>query len=280
MAVIDAARASRGLHFIGYHRLQEYWRSLEVPAVEGEENVFRAGASLDDALALYAFDRRLRLLALDAIERAEVALRGIWVRHMVGAYGAHGYADRSMYHHEGRHGKAMSKLREKLDGVRAGAAAGRGGARRADAAWPPVWVAAERISFGRLSNSLSNLRHRSDRRAVARPFGLEERGFMSCVRHMNAVRNICAHHERLWDKRFAIRMATRTFPAGLQQAMRDADFRKLHNTLVMLDYLLSAIAPRTPWRRCVVALLDGCPQADPRSMGFPRDWRSRSVWRV
>ena len=62
--------------------------------------------------------------------------------------------------------------------------------------------------------------------------------------------------------------------------MREADDRQLHNTLVMLDYLLSIIAPENEWRKRVVELIDSCPLVDPASMGFPEDWRARPSWRV
>ena len=62
--------------------------------------------------------------------------------------------------------------------------------------------------------------------------------------------------------------------------MRDADPRYLHNTLVMLDYLLALIAPGNEWKKRLVALIDSCPLADPASMGFPADWRARAAWRV
>lgn len=97
---------------------------------------------------------------------------------------------------------------------------------------------------------------------------------------MSHVRNICAHHGRLWNKRFTVKMTVPKYPAKLPVAMRSADPRYLHNTLVMLDYLLSIIAPGTEWKKRVVELIDGCPLADPISMGFPADWRARPAWKV
>ena len=141
-------------------------------------------------------------------------------------------------------------------------------------------MAAEIVSLGQLSKLISNLKQRGDRKAIAAPFGLDERGAVSFTRHMSSVRNICAHHGRLWNRRLTVTMAVRALPEDLQRSMRGADRRQLHNTLVMLGYLLPIIAPGTQWRRRIVALVDGCPQADPRDMGFPADWRRRPVWLV
>jgi|GEM_PF-4950084 len=45
-------------------------------------------------------------------------------------------------------------------------------------------------------------------------------------------------------------------------------------------YLLLIIAPGNEWRKRIVALIDECPLADPASMGFPEDWRTRTCWKV
>jgi len=145
---------------------------------------------------------------------------------------------------------------------------------------PPIWMAAEIISFGQLSMWFDNLKLRQDRQAISKPFGLDEKALGSFAHHMSYIRNICAHHGRLWNKRFTVTMAEPKYPAKLPVAMRGANGRQLHNTLVMLDYLLSIIAPDSEWRERVVALIDGCPLADPASMGFSEGWRDRPAWRV
>ena len=75
MVVEDQARAEHYLQFISYYRLRAYWLAFEVAADEGDDHAFREGARFEDVLTLYVFDRQLRLLMLDAIERVEVAIR-------------------------------------------------------------------------------------------------------------------------------------------------------------------------------------------------------------
>lgn len=67
----DRERAARYLRHIGYYRLSAYVRSFE----DSERDRLRADASFDDVLALYIFDRKLRLVILDALERVEVSVR-------------------------------------------------------------------------------------------------------------------------------------------------------------------------------------------------------------
>ncbi|MEE4210735.1 MAG: Abi family protein [Parvularcula sp.] len=279
MAVGDEAQARHYLNFISYYRLRAYWLPFEVPAANNGDHAFRDGTTFEDVLTLYIFDRELRLLVLDAIERVEVALRAQWAHHMAMTYGPHGYLEQGHYSVIRHHAKDVTDLEKEFN--------------RSDDAFaihyrdkydspklPPVWMAAEVMSFGLLSKFYSNLKTRADRKAIADPFALDEAVVASFAHHISTVRNICAHHGRLWNKRFTVTMTVPKYPAKLPVAMRDADPRYLHNTLVMLDYLLALIAPGNEWKKRLVALIDGCPLADPSSMGFPADWRTRAVWKV
>jgi len=67
--VTDPDRALHWLRRVSYYRLSAYF----LPFKNGES--FRPGTEFNDVAGLYIFDRKLRLLVLDAIERIEVALR-------------------------------------------------------------------------------------------------------------------------------------------------------------------------------------------------------------
>ena len=280
MSVEDEAYARHCLQFITYYRLRPYWQPFEIVDAESGVCVFLEGVSFEDVLVLYVFDRQLRLLVLDAVERVEVALRGAWVQRMATAHGPHGYLEPNLYHREDWHAKAIAKLDHRFRNSQDNVFVRRYRDRYASPELPPVWMAAELMSFGQLANLISNLKLRADRKAIADLFGISESALVSFVIHASFIRNICAHHERLWNAKFILTMTTRRLPLDLQNAMQGADARKLHNTLVMLDYLLAVIAPKTQWSRRVVDLIDGCPLADPSSMGFPEDWRTRPVWKV
>lgn len=279
MVVDDTARARHYLQFISYYRLRAYWLPFEVQAENDGDHAFREGTSFEDMLALYIFDRELRLLVLDAIERVEVALRAQWAHHMAMAHGPHGYLDQGHYAHISRHAKAVAELTKEFARSRDTFAAHYRD-KYSTPTLPPVWMAAEVMSFGLLSKFFSDLKLRGERQAIARPFGLDERVVTSFAHHISHVRNICAHHGRLWNKRFTVRMTVPKYPAKLPVAMRGANAQYLHNTLVMLDYLLAIVAPDSEWKNRAVALIDSCPLVDPVSMGFPGDWRARPTWRV
>jgi abortive infection bacteriophage resistance protein len=194
-------------------------------------------------------------------------------------YGPHGYLDPALYNLEA---KAFAKA---LAGLVADVGRSNDAFiihyknKYADPPHPPVWMTAEVISFGRLSKWLGNLKLRADRNAIAKPLGVDEKILVSLTHHLTYIRNICAHHGRLWNKHFTVTMTVPNSPAALKLVMNHAADRQLYNTLAVLGYLMQKIAPGTDWRRELVSLIDSCPLADPEAMGFLQDWRMRAAWK-
>ena len=77
LIIPNLARADRYLSFIGYYRLSAYTIPFQqiVTTPSTVLHQFKANTTFDDVLNLYIFDRELRLLIMDAIERIEVAIR-------------------------------------------------------------------------------------------------------------------------------------------------------------------------------------------------------------
>lgn len=221
MAVPDHAKAAHYLRHVSYYRLRAYWLPFEQAAPVAGNHAFSPGTSFDDVLTLYVFDRHLRLLVMDAVERVEVSLRGNWAHHLAMKYGPHGYLDPALYDRADHYAEAFANLIKEI--------------RRSkdtfivhyrskyhDPEHPPVWMTSEVISLGQLSKWLGNLKLRADRQAIAKPFGLDEKVLVSLAHHLTYVRNICAHHGRLWNKQFTVTMTVPNSPASLKLAMNPA----------------------------------------------------------
>lgn len=277
MVINDEKQASHYLLHVSYYRLRAYWLPFEIPAQNADDHAFAPGTTFDKALSLYVFDRQLRLHVMDAIERVEVALRGAWAHHLAMKYGPHDYLDAALYARSDYHAKAYASLideiakskdtfivhyKNKYD----------------DPAQPPIWMIAEILSLGQLSKWYSNLKHRSDRQVIARVFGLDEKALVSAVHHLAYVRNICAHHGRLWNKQFTVTMSVPNSPPALKLAMNTNETRRLYNSLVALGYLIKIVAPESEWRQNLVTLIDDYPLVNPVDMGFPEGWRDMVFW--
>jgi len=74
LEIPDHEQAAHYLYHLNYYRLSGYM----LPFQEGTEHHFQAGTTFEHVLNLYLFDRKLRLLLMDAIERIEVSVRTPW----------------------------------------------------------------------------------------------------------------------------------------------------------------------------------------------------------
>ncbi len=277
MSVPDLPKARHYLQHVSYYRLRAYWFPFETAAPQNGQHAFVAGTSFDDVLALYVFDRQFRLLVIDAIERIEVSLRGAWAHHLAMAYGPHGYLDPAIYFRADHFKAGLLKLEEEvlrskdtfiLHYLR----------KYTSPVLPPIWMSAEVISLGALSKWFGNLKLRADRNAISRIYGLDEKVLMSAAHHLSYIRNICAHHGRLWNRQMVVKMIVPNAPHILNSAMNAAAAMQIYNSLVFIAYMLEILAPGTGWRRNVIDLLATCPFANESAMGFPQGWRQLPAW--
>jgi len=96
LQVEDEAEAVHYLTYIGYYRLSGYSRPLMRHGT-GEAHKFKEGARFTNILDLYRFDRELRLIMMDAIERIEVAFRTVFSNTMACKYGSHCYLEKKLF---------------------------------------------------------------------------------------------------------------------------------------------------------------------------------------
>lgn len=289
LAITDTVRAEAALTRIGYYRLSEYWHPMRqvAPTVPGQPvtllHTFQGGARFCDATDLYVFDKRLRLLLLDAIERIEVALR-VWCAHTLGA--------RDPYIH--RDWKALDPAfvakdhatwLSRIDGA---AAKSREDfiAKFLKEYSPPVplWVSIECWDFGILSYFVTGI-STADKTAMATHYGLPRRELLtSWVRSVNHVRNICAHHSRLWNRVLVDRPKP---PRAREIAELDhlaahiAAHNRLYAVAAALQYLLKQIHPSSTWSARLKAHMRSFPVSpllDIKSSGFPPNWERESLW--
>ncbi|MBX8826949.1 Abi family protein [Ochrobactrum sp. SFR4] len=277
MIINDVPKARHYLSHVSYYRLRAYWLPFEFPAENDGDHAFIAGTSFNDVLSLYVFDRQLRLHIMDAIERIEVSFRGAWAHHLAMKYGSHGYLDAAIYGRADYYAKAFASLIDEI-GKSKDTFIVHYRAKYDDPPQPPIWMIAEILSLGQLSKWYGNLKHRSDRQAIAKTYGLDEKVMVSLVHHIAYVRNICAHHGRLWNKQFIVTMSVPASPTAIKLAMNATEKRRLYNSLVALGYLIKIAAPDSEWRQNLIALVDSCPLAAPQEMGFPDNWRTLTFW--
>ncbi len=217
MEVTDDVAALSSLERLGYYRLSAYWYSLrrisltQDPASKKvsvhRQDEFRPASRFRDALELYVFDKRLRLLVLDAIERIEVAVR-VDVASRLGPLDPFAYANASLLHGhfakkiqprsgKTRHQEWLEKYNQVLDRSKEDFVRHH----RHKYGLPlPIWVSVEIWEFGMLSTFYQGMTV-ADKTAIATKYGVLDWQVMeSWLRAINFVRNVAAHHSRLWNK--------------------------------------------------------------------------------
>ena len=278
MTVGDRALAEHSLQHISYYRLSAYWLPFEHPKGHAGPR-FVPGTTFEQVVALYDFDRSLRLLLLDAIERIEVAVRGSWAYQMAMLPGgSHAYVDLAHYANSDTFYSNYSRLAAEVG-------------RSKDVfivhykrnytgpVMPPVWMASEMLAFGQLSQWYAALKEPKLRQTVADPFALDEALFVPLVQQLATVRNSCAHHGRVWNKTLNVKLKLpKKQPVNLANAVNRAAPEKVYNTLAMLQYMLGVAEPGHSWGQRLVAHISTLPSRSITEMGFPIDWLDWQLW--
>ena len=280
MVVADQARAVRVLQNINYYRLRAYWLPFETPELSGAaegEHLFRQGTDFDAVVSLYVFDRKLRLLLLEAIERVEIAIRTHWAQVLADKYGSHAYLNRDVFHNPSMHGTCLSKLDEEL--VRSKETfVQHYRSKYTQPARPPIWAICELLTLGQLSKWLGNIKLRNDRQAIAHRLKLDEVVVCAFAHHLTHVRNLCAHHSRVWNRKLTFIMTLPKRPSELAAQFNAGEERRIYNTLVMLAWCIRTISPDTTWPARLQGLLRERTDGELKAMGVPVDWAAHAPW--
>lgn len=282
LAIPDKAKAEHYLRFIGYYRLSAY--TLPFQEAHLPDKPFRAGTSFDDILNLYRFDRELRLLSIDAVERIEVAMRSCLIQEMSLRHGAHWFMDAGHFYSSYNHPRLIHKIEQEL-GIRTpGTPPHRPHnetfinhyyTKYGDPHLPPAWMVAETLSLGTWSLVYENLKSSSERQAVASSFGVNESILINWLHVLTYVRNICAHHGRLWNRRLVIKLKI----ARKHQPFLSSN-SEFYAVAVVIMELLRIVAPGTDWGHRLADLIRQHPFINLVAMGFPANWDQEPFWQL
>lgn len=279
MQVGDREKALHYLSHINYYRLAAYWLPFEASR---NPHTFKENTQFEVVLDHYLFDRELRLHLLDAIERIEISFRTQWAYHISHKYGSHGYlANNKAIRKDER--RLLNDIKE-LEGhvKRSDEVFIQHYEKTYDEKLPPAWVSCEVMSLGLLSRFYSNLRAYQVRRKIAATYQFDEGFLEGFMEHLSYVRNVCAHHSRLWNRHLSKKMPLpRGKPVGLKDNIYIDDSNKsehkIYNTLVVIQHLMMVICPESHWRDHLIALVKKY-DVDVKRMGFPEYWEELPIW--
>lgn len=290
LVISDPVRAKRYLKNISYFRLSAYTRPFYIPTGT-DKHQFIPDTTFDDILNLYIFDRELRLLLLDAIERIEVALRAQMTQVLATRHGPHGYLEPLLFDDRYRHDWLLTELRQKSERREIETFLNSYRRKYPDSPiQPPLWMALELLSFRQVSELLANLRSPEDQRPIAEHFGFPFFVLKSWFRSLSDLRNHCAHHSRIWNRVFGSSPVWPKKPphqwvkvpnsiAVPSSPGQNIDpRRRLYYQLVIIETLLSVVSPGSGWGKRLATLIATHPKLSLVHMGFPADWKNEPLW--
>jgi abortive infection bacteriophage resistance protein len=149
---------------------------------------------------------------------------------------------------------------------------------------PPSWMSMEVISFGTLSKLYKALKTSSEKKEVANAFGITNVDlFANWLHAFSNLRNCCAHHSRIWNRRFIVRLTmpyNTTYPFMSRADAETFKQNKLFALLTALKYIVDIISPDNNFKKNLLQLLSERHRLlSLREMGFPADWQSLPVWK-
>ncbi len=258
LQVSDRDKALNHLQRIGYYRLSGYWFAFrQRDAATKTTDDFKASATFQNAVDLYVFDKQLRLLAMDALERIEIALR-VDMSHALGKLDTFAYLRGDLFHSTfsgeldkqngltkhhvwlTKHAQLISRSKEEFVNHN-----------KTKYGLPlAVWVACEVWDFGTMSTLFSGMRE-TEQNAIAAKYGIANgRTFATWLRSLNYLRNVCAHHSRLWNRNIVDQPklpAVAVMPWVAPFEGNPHARARCYLLLCMLRHLLLVVNPTSSW---------------------------------
>lgn len=269
---------SKVLHLLqrlSYYRLSGYWYPLlDDPKIN---HVFKPNADFQTAFKLYRFDRDLRIFILKELEKIEVSIRAEMIYELSHYKGPFWYNDVSIFSSSMEHARTITKLTGEY--MKSDEEFVNSFKLKYSDPLPPSWMLLEITSFGTLSRIYSNLKPGRSKRAIANHFGLDNTTFASWMHCFVYIRNVCAHHARLWNRGMSIRPQTPISPTKPWLTNTTISSNKTYFILSTLLYLLQTVDKKHQFIFRCKLLLKKYPNVDVAAMGFPPDWEKEPLWK-
>ena len=248
--IMDKNRAERYIESIGYYRLSAYmYPLLEIPK---SNHLFKNGTAFDKVIMLYRFDKKLRILLFNEIEKIEVAVREA-VMNLT--------ADRTGDMYDRSTEDFIEHFKQTYTEQ-----------------FPPAWILGELLPMGSVNIYYRNLKDKTLKKHIAKRFYLHAPVFESWLSVLTLTRNACCHHSRVWNK------VNKIIPNDMRGMTRPwitlpSDKRKIYYNICIIKYFLDVISPKNDMLAKLRWLFVDFPEIDLNALGFPKGWEMEPLWR-
>lgn len=288
LAIEDQKEAEDFLRHLNYYRFSGYGL-----AFEEKRHQFFSGTTFADIRRAYEFDRAMRDLVYESMEVIELDVRTSVAYTFGETYQAFGHSVDSNFYNAKKHAgsaKAEDAFNHKQWHGHLKAEIKRSSevfvehfeTKYTEFPDLPIWVATETMSFGTLSRMIEGMK-KADVKRISSRYKLQPLDFISAIHHLVYVRNLCAHHARLWDREWSIKPDLPSGKAWTSPLLPDNGhlFASLLLQRKMLEHCPAEGTFTQEWIKRVEKLIDceapACPDALPK-MGLTEQWKEHPIW--
>ena len=202
LIINDENFAENILSNITYYRLSAYMKYFQ------NEDDFKQNTTFEDIVYLYNFDKELKSLIFENIRLVEISIRTKICLHMCTNYGSHWFYDKNCYKSEKDYFKTLEIL-ENEKGLKKDTFIKYYSEKYSEPELPPFWMLSEVLSMGDLSKILNGINFKDEKliaKSITQNYYIAP-VLTNWIHVLATVRNICAHHSRLWNRELKIKFA-------------------------------------------------------------------------
>lgn len=291
LIVSNETYAISKLNHINYYRLSAYFIPYQYPRNSENKNKFLPKTTYEDIIKLYYFDTELRKIIFEAIEGIEIYFRTQIAYYHAEKFEPYGYLDINNFKTSQEfYDRIISTLEDET--------------KRSDEEFInhfqtkyettnlPIWTLVEVISFGSLSKIYSMLKTDEQKYVIQKLRGINNNVFKNWLHSLSVIRNICAHHSRLWNKTLGVKFEVpnklevfRKIQKSIYCNKKKKEIEtplndKVFFALSVIEYILTCIGEdEIDFKNKIKQLLQKYPNIDKQAMGFINDWEELDIWK-
>lgn len=283
----DEQSAHHFLENISYYRLKGYWWDMQDDIAL---HTLKPNTYFEDIIERYNFDRRLRLILFDAIERIEIALRTKMIYHLSLAYGSLWYLDSNLFETTSLPSNPLVTIHQntiielKKEFFRSQEIFIKDQRNRYPNQDADSWKILEVASMGTLSKLYKNLKHQLPEKAtIAKEMGLNLHSELSSwLEAITYVRNIIAHHSRLWSRnmvKIPVEKINNPKSDWLNSALLPVQGKKPFLIITTMIYVCNEVTPNHQIKKKILDLIATSPNLPIYKLGFFNNWQKHPIWK-
>lgn len=265
------------LSHVSYYRLAGYWWPMQS---DKEKHIFKPNSKFEDVVSLYNFDRELRILLFDIIEKIEISIRIKLIYHLSHEFDPWWFQNTSIFQDTVALIETLASIREEVDRSKDIFIKEHKRKYKDDLRFPPAWKTLELTSFGSLSKLYGNLKNNiKPKDIIAQELGAVNHVYLpSWLQSIAQIRNYCAHHSRLWNRNLPGAPKLLSKPPYRWVMDVPTDTSRLYMHLCIMRYMVNVIAPGNSFSLKLQVLFNKYPSVDPNALGMKTNWENEALW--